>query len=118
MNVGLYSGAAGMRVGEEYQSLVSENLSLQSVPGYKQTIPIFSTDPQAATERNTQTTHSGNPAAISMSRMVDFSQGPVQPTGNAYNVAIEGKGFFKVREGDGTTTYTRNGDFSISPTGQ
>jgi flagellar basal-body rod protein FlgF len=107
-----------MRVGEEYQSLISENLSLQSVPGYKQTIPIFSTDPQAATERTTQTTHSGNPAAISMSRMVDFSQGAVQPTGNPYNLAIEGKGFFQVREANGNTTYTRNGAFSISPTGQ
>ena len=118
MNVGLYSGAAGMRVGEEYQSLISENLSLQSVPGYKQTIPIFSTDPQAATERNMQTTHSGNPAAISMSRMVDFSQGAVQSTGNPYNVAIEGKGFFQVREADGKTTYTRNGAFSMTPTGE
>jgi len=118
MNVGLYSGAAGMRVGEEYQSLISENLSLQSVPGYKQTIPIFSTDPQAATERTTQTTHSGNPAAISMSRMVDFSQGPVETSGDPYHLAIEGKGFFEVREANGSTTYTRNGAFAISPTGE
>ena len=48
MNVGLYTGAAGMRVGEDYQQLISENLSLQSVPGYKQTFPVFSTDPTMA----------------------------------------------------------------------
>jgi flagellar basal body rod protein FlgG len=118
MNVGLYSGAAGMRVGEEYQNLISENLSLQSVPGYKQTFPVFSTDPQAVTEKSALATHSGNPAAITMSRMIDFSQGAVQSTGNPYNVAIEGKGFFQVREADGSTSYTRNGCFSLSPTGQ
>ena len=72
MNVGLYSGAAGMRVGQDYQQLITENLSLQSVPGYKQTIPIFSTDPQAATERTPQATHSGNPAAISTYPKVCF----------------------------------------------
>ena len=50
--------------------------------------------------------------------MIDFSQGPVQPTGNPYDMAIEGKGFFEVREADGTTTYTRNGSFTVSAQGQ
>jgi flagellar basal body rod protein FlgG len=106
-----------MRVGEDYQQLISENLSLQSVPGYKQTLPVFSTDLQAATGKQVAGT-SGNPAAITMTRVVDFSQGPVQPSGNPYNVAIEGKGFFEVREADGSTSYTRNGSFSLSPKGQ
>ena len=77
MNVGLYSGAAGMQVGEDYQQLISENLSLQSVPGYKETLPVFSTNLQAATNQQ-QATASGNPAAVKMSRIVDFSQGPVR----------------------------------------
>ncbi len=117
MNVGLYSGAAGMRVGEDYQQLISENLSLQSVPGYKQTLPVFSTDPQAATGK-TQTSAAGNPAAITMTRVIDFSQGPVQPSGNPYHAAIQGQGFFEVREADGSTSYTRNGAFTLSPRGQ
>jgi flagellar basal body rod protein FlgG len=106
-----------MRVGEDYQQLITENLSLQSVPGYKQTLPVFSTDPQAATGK-AQTTASGNPAAIRMTRVIDFSQGPVQPSGDPYHVAVEGKGFFEVREADGSTSYTRNGAFSLSPKGQ
>jgi flagellar basal-body rod protein FlgF len=117
MNVGLYSGAAGMRVGEEYQQLITENLSLQSVPGYRQTLPVFSTDPQATTGP-TQLTTSGNPAAVRMTRVTDFSQGPMQPSGNPYDVAVQGKAFFEVREADGSTSYTRNGSFSISPQGQ
>jgi flagellar basal body rod protein FlgG len=106
-----------MRVGEDYQQLLSENLSLQSVPGYKQSLPVFSTDPQTTTGK-TQATASGNPAAITMTRVIDFSQGPIQPSGNPYHAAIEGKGFFEVREADGSTSYTRNGAFSLSPQGQ
>src|SRR5271156_1375246 len=117
MNVGLYSGAAGMKVGEDYQQLIAENLSLQSVPGYRQSLPVFSTDPQATTGPGQQSS-SGNTASVRMTRVTDFSQGPVQPTGNPYDAAIEGKAFFEVREADGTTTYTRNGSFSISPQGQ
>ena len=117
MNVGLYSGAAGMRVGEDYQQLLTENLSLQSVPGYKQSLPVFSTDPQVTTGKG-QTTTSGNPAAVTMTRVIDFSQGPMQPSGNPYHLAIEGKGFFEVREADGSTSYTRNGAFSLSSKGQ
>jgi flagellar basal body rod protein FlgG len=117
MNVGLYSGAAGMRVGEDYQQLISENLSLQSVPGYKQTLPVFSTDPQA-TSSAMQSTSSGNPAAVVMNRVVDFSQGPVEPSSSPYHVAIQGQAFFQVREADGSTTYTRNGSFDLSTTGE
>jgi flagellar basal body rod protein FlgG len=106
-----------MRVGEDYQQLITENLSLQSVPGYKQTLPVFSTDVQAATGKQ-QATTSGNPAAVTMTRVVDFSQGPLQPSGDPYHVAIEGHGFFEVREADGTTSYTRNGAFTLSPKGQ
>src|ERR1700733_577686 len=99
MNVGLYSGAAGMRVGEDYQQMISENLSLQSVPGYKQMLPVFSTDPSTVTNR-TQQAGTGNPAAVRMTRVVDFSQGPLQPSGDPYHLAIQGKGFFEVREPD------------------
>jgi flagellar basal body rod protein FlgG len=106
-----------MRVGEDYQALITENLSLQSVPGYKQSFPVFTTDPSTVSTAP-QLTNSGNPAAVRMSRMVDFSQGPLQPSGNPYDLAIQGKGFFEVREADGTTTYTRNGSFTVSAQGQ
>jgi flagellar basal body rod protein FlgG len=107
-----------MRMGEDYQNLISENLSLQSVPGFKQSLPVFSTDPAVVNSKTTQMTNSGNPAAVVMNRIIDFSQGPVQPSGNPYHVAIEGKAFFTVREADGTTSYTRNGSFGVSKNGE
>jgi flagellar basal-body rod protein FlgF len=117
MNVGLYSGAAGMRVGQDYQQMISENLSLQSVPGYRQTMPVFSTDPQAASDAS-QSGTSGNPSALKMSQVTDFSQGPIAPSGSPYHMAIEGRAFFEVREANGATSYTRNGAFAVSPRGE
>ena len=117
MNVGLYSSAAGMRMGEDYQDLATQNLSLQSVPGYRQSFPVFTTDP---TMVSTQpgVTNAGNPAAIRMTRITDFSQGPVSPSGSPYHLAIQGQSFFQVKEADGTTSYTRDGAFELSPTGK
>jgi flagellar basal body rod protein FlgG len=117
MNVGMYSGAAGMRVGQDYQQMISENLSLQSVPGYRQTLPVFSTDPAMASNGSESGT-SGNPSAIRMTGVTDFSQGPIAPSGGPYHLAIEGKSFFEVRNADGSTGYTRDGAFSVSPKGQ
>jgi flagellar basal body rod protein FlgG len=117
MNVGLYSSAAGMRMGEAYQDLATQNLSLQSVPGYRQSFPVFTTDP-SMTSTEPGVANSGNPAAVRMTRITDFSQGPVEPSGSPYHLAIQGQGFFEVKEADGTTSYTRNGAFTLSPTGK
>jgi flagellar basal-body rod protein FlgG len=47
-----------------------------------------------------------------------FTQGNLQQTGNALDVAIQGKGFFQVLLPDGTTGYTRDGSFQLDSQGQ
>jgi flagellar basal-body rod protein FlgG len=42
-----------------------------------------------------------------------FTQGPIQPTGQPLDVAIEGDGFFEITLPDGTATYTRDGAFKL-----
>lgn len=44
-------------------------------------------------------------------------QGPVHPTGNAFDLAIQGNGFFEVTMPDGTSGYTRDGTLQIDNTG-
>jgi len=46
------------------------------------------------------------------------SQGDLKSTGNPYDVAIQGPGFFRIQQADGTDAYTRSGNFSLSPQGQ
>ncbi|MBA4111886.1 MAG: flagellar basal-body rod protein FlgF [Verminephrobacter sp.] len=46
-----------------------------------------------------------------------FSQGNVTVTGNNLDVAINGNGFFKVQQADGSSAYTRAGNFKLDKTG-
>jgi flagellar basal-body rod protein FlgG len=39
-------------------------------------------------------------------------------THNPYDVAIQGAGFFRIQQSDGTDAYTRSGNMSLSPQGQ
>jgi len=47
-----------------------------------------------------------------------YTQGGLTQTGNALDVAVEGRGFFQIQMPDGTTTYTRDGSFQLSAQGQ
>ena len=44
----------------------------------------------------------------------DFTQGALEKTGNTYDLAIEGDGFFKIQDADGKVSYTRNGSFIVN----
>src|SRR6185437_13847690 len=70
------------------------------------------------------TSGSGDPLAVGAGSQVaatstDFTEGSVNSTGNAYDMAIggtTGAGFFVVQDGN-TTEYTRDGGFTLSPAG-
>ena len=47
----------------------------------------------------------------------NFSQGTLTITGNTMDVAVNGSGFFQVKAGDGTTAYTRAGNFKLDKEG-
>lgn len=45
-------------------------------------------------------------------------QGAPNQTGNRYDLAIQGRGYFQVTLPDGTTAYTRDGSFQLSDQGE
>lgn len=51
----------------------------------------------------------------------DFSQGSLRDTGNTYDIALGGKGFFNIeftsKSGETSTKYTRDGGFTITKDG-
>ncbi len=47
-----------------------------------------------------------------------FTQGNLSQTGNALDVAINGRGFFEVLMPDGSPAYTRDGSFQINSQGE
>jgi flagellar basal-body rod protein FlgG len=46
------------------------------------------------------------------------TQGDLTSTSNPYDVAVQGPGYFRIQQSDGTDGYTRAGNFSLSPQGQ
>jgi flagellar hook protein FlgE len=47
----------------------------------------------------------------------NFSQGNINITGNSLDVAINGSGFFQLTKTDGTTVYSRDGEFKLDKAG-
>ncbi len=58
----------------------------------------------------------GNHSELHVGTKFDFSQGELEPTGNALHVALDGEGFFGV-EGEDGEVYTRNGAFQVDENG-
>lgn len=58
----------------------------------------------------------GTGVALTGTSRID-TQGTLTATGNALDMAIEGSGYFQVQRADGTTAYTRSGNFSLSSDG-
>jgi flagellar basal-body rod protein FlgF len=62
------------------------------------------------------------PRKLSFTRDVaqyrNLSEGAIKTTGNTFDVAIRGDGYFVVEKQDGTSNYTRNGSFTMDATGQ
>ena len=48
----------------------------------------------------------------------EFMPGALQATGNSFDVALQGDGFFQVTMPDGSSAYTRDGSFGLDATGQ
>lgn len=95
-------------------SAIANNLANQNTTGYKDTSVLFSD----LFYQNLGTTGSGDPiqvgAGTEISEMPSlFTQGSISSTGVPTDVAIQGTGFFAVQNTDGSTDYTRAGDFSV-----
>ncbi len=47
-----------------------------------------------------------------------FTQGSLVQTGNAFDVAVQGRGFFEILQPDGSPAYTRDGSFRLDSNGR
>lgn len=126
---GLYTAYTGMANEQKRLDVITNNLANSATVGFKKE----GVTNQAFDEVLTAKIRDGSEAYVnqaigSMSLGVkigevytDYGQGAMRSTGNSYDLAIEGEGFFKVRMNDdsGTDTfrYTRNGSFKVDTQG-
>lgn len=120
----LWTAASGMLAQQTNLDTISNNLSNVNTAGYKKdTVEFKSLLYQ--TLQSTSTNNAGEnkpvPAQVGLGTRVAsittvFAQGGLQESPNNTYMAIEGSGFFKVRDMDGNICYTRDGSFRVQPT--
>ncbi len=132
----LYTGAAGMVVGERRIDVIANNIANVDTPGYKADGMTFSDyllthgyvkgypqDPPSPIPQSALAPEepsspdpfdAKNPIVFPDEHYVNFSEGPLQETGNTFDVAIRGRGFFMVQTDKGYA-FTRKGIFHVDP---
>lgn len=124
----LHTAATGMMAQELNVQVISNNIANMRTTGYKRQRAEFQDLLYEHVSRvGTQTSTQGNilPVGIDLGGGVKtvgtprlMTQGTLAPTGNDFDVAIRGDGFFKVLMPDGTNTYTRDGSFQMDAQGR
>jgi flagellar basal-body rod protein FlgG len=89
---------------------VTHNLANASTPGFKAERLIFVRKPGTDTMAEYSSSH--EPVVL-----IDHSPGTLQKSGNPFDVAIQGEGFFAIETKDGER-YTRNGSFTLNQNGE
>ncbi|WP_435952284.1 flagellar basal-body rod protein FlgG [Dryocola sp. BD626] len=123
----LWIAKTGLEAQQTNMDVISNNLANVSTNGFKRQRAVFQdllyqTMRQPGAQASEQTTLptglqlGTGVSAVATERL--HTQGQLTETGNDYNVAIQGKGFFQIQLPDGTTAYTRDGAFKPNENGQ
>lgn len=117
MNIGLYQSASALSALERWQDAVTQNVTSGQVAGFRKRTVEFSVQPAGTFELDSGGLN-GDESSVSAefpqaTNGISFAPGQVQPTGRDLDVAIQGPGFFELQQPDGTTAYTRSGEFTI-----
>jgi len=128
MMLSLDIAATGMQAQTTYIDVISQNLANEPTTAYKANVPEFrdllyqNLRTVGATSSDTGTII---PTGIQLGLGVrtaaihrNVQQGTLNPTTEPLDLAVQGRGYFQITMPDGTTSYTRDGTFQISPTGE
>ncbi len=123
----LWSSASGMQAQQMNIDVISNNLANVNTTGFKRSMTNFA-DLMYETERTPgRTLGDGTNTAVGLqvgygakpvSTSRSFLQGDLTATGNKTDIAIQGKGFFRVQLPNGDFAYTRDGSFKLNSQGQ
>lgn len=122
----LYTAATGMQAEELKMDTVANNLANANTVGFKKVRADFE-DLYSQTLRSAAQTDARSPAppaplqvglGVQTGSTTTYqAQGTLTNTGNQTDLAIQGSGFFRIQQADGTFAYTRAGNFSLSANG-
>jgi flagellar basal-body rod protein FlgF len=112
MDAAMYKALSGAVAQMRYLDVASQDLANVNTAGYKRQRLAFS---EVLAKRLPAEDRPGGLVAVADQR-TNLGQGEVQGTGNPFDLALEGDGFFVIRTARGER-YTRNGSFTLKPDG-
>jgi len=114
----MYSGVSGLMSFGNSMNVTGDNIANVNTVGFKGNRTIFA-DILANSVANGSTTMQFGRGATIKGVQASFAQGAFETTGNATDMAIQGAGFFVVKDSvNGGQYYTRAGQFIISDKGK
>ena len=124
----LSTAATGMQAQQLNVEVISNNIANMNTTGFKRQRTEFQDLLYMNVERMGTTSSDGGtivPTGVQVGTGVKAGsvyrvteQGNVSQTGNRFDLALQGEGYFVIQNPDGTESYTRAGNFSVSPDGQ
>jgi flagellar basal-body rod protein FlgG len=122
----LYTAASGMSAQQANLDTVANNLANSATAGFRRRRlqfedMIYQNMITPGSPETQQTTAAGLQIGLgtrSAASEIVMTQGDFNQTGNTYDLAIQGQGFFQVARPDGTLAYTRAGNFQLTNQGQ
>jgi flagellar hook protein FlgE len=118
----LSTALTGLNTAETTIDVVGNNVANASTVGFKASEALFATQflqTQSLGSAPTGSSGGTNPRQIGLGAQTaeispDFTQGTIEISANASDLAIQGDGFFIVEGDSGETLYTRNGIFKTN----
>jgi flagellar hook protein FlgE len=121
----MFSAISGLRNHQVMMDVVGNNIANVNTTGFKSSAVVFQdvlSQSLRGAGQPSDELGGTNPAVVGLGSKVaavttNYSQGALQRTGRATDVAIQGDGFFIVDQA-GLTNYTRAGSFSVDALGR
>lgn len=117
---GLASASNGMQALIDRNDSIANNIANVNTVGFKKESIVFKNIYDSAIiEKSVETDEAKTLGELSIGSRVekltyDFSQGALNRTGGTFDLAIEGDGFFKIKNNNEEISYTRNGSFVLN----
>ena len=125
-NAALHVARTGLDAQNERMRVIANNLANVNTTGFKRDRADFETlayqaitNPGApSSDQNKYATglNLGTGVRLTGTSRID-TQGSLQTTGNSLDLAIQGAGLFQITRPDGSTAYTRDGNFKMTAEG-
>jgi flagellar basal-body rod protein FlgF/flagellar basal-body rod protein FlgG len=110
MDSGYYAAMTGLVARTQALDTAAANLANVQTPGYRAEREYFRSVLLGPDALNSQLGRTVNNYGLLGGDRLSMSQGSLQQTGNALDLAIEGEGFFQIQTSNGMR-YTRDGGF-------